>query len=87
MPLQIMQNLYPASWLYLTGHCYVRSMFVKHHFVAVVVCLFVVAVYYYYLLLLLLSFILIYFIIIIIVFNWYKLDCKFFAELYKFFQF
>ena len=30
MPLQIMQNLYPASWLYLTGHCYVRSMFVKH---------------------------------------------------------
>ena len=44
MPLQIMQNLYPASWLYLTGHCYVRSMFVKHHFVAVVVCLFVVAV-------------------------------------------
>ena len=48
MPLQIMQNLYPASWLYLTGHCYVRSMFVKHHFVAVVVCLFVVAVFYYY---------------------------------------
>ena len=45
MPLQIMQNLYPASWLYLTGHCYVRSMFVKHHFVAVVVCLFVVAVF------------------------------------------
>ena len=44
MPLQIMQNLYPASWLYLTGHCYVRSMFVKHHFDAVVVCLFVVAV-------------------------------------------
>ena len=44
MPLQIMQNLYPASWLYLTGHCYVRSMFIKHHFVAVVVCLFVVAV-------------------------------------------
>ena len=34
-----MQNLYPESWLYLTGHCYVRSMFVKHHFVAVVVCL------------------------------------------------
>ena len=47
-PLQIMQNLYPESWLYLTGHCYVRSMFVKHHFVAVFVCLFVVAVYYYY---------------------------------------
>ena len=43
-----MQNLYPESWLYLTGHCYVRSMFVKHHFVAVVVCLFVVAVFYYY---------------------------------------
>ena len=64
MPLQIMQNLYPASWLYLTGHCYVRSMFVKHHFVSLVVCLFAVAVvvvvavfyyyhYYYYLLLLL----------------------------------
>ena len=61
MPLQIMQNLYPESWLYLIGHCYVRSMFVKHHFVAAVVCLFVVAV------LLLLLFI--YFIIIIIIFN------------------
>ena len=48
MPLQIMQNLYPESWLYLTGHCYVRSMFVKHHFVALFVCLFVVAVFYYY---------------------------------------
>ena len=50
MPLQIMQNLYPESWLYLIGHCYVRSMFVKHHFVAVVVCLLVAAVssYYYY---------------------------------------
>ena len=88
MPLEIMENLYPASWLYLNGHCYVRSMFVKHHFVAIVVCLFVFAVfyyyyYYYYLLLLLLLFI--YFIIII--FNWYKLDCKFFAELCKFFQF
>ena len=45
MPLEIMQNLYPESWLYLTGHCYVRSMFVKHHFVAVVVCLFFVAVF------------------------------------------
>ena len=84
MPLQIMQNLYPASWLYLTGHCYDRSMFVKHHFVAVVVCLFVVAVavvavllyyyyyYYYYYLLLLFLFI---------------TDGKFFAELCKFFQF
>ena len=92
MALQIMQNLYPESWLYLTGHCYVRSMFAKHHFVAVVVCLFVAAVYYYYysyycyyyyyLLLLLL---LIYFIIIII-FNWYKLDCKFLAELCRFFS-
>ena len=48
MPQQIMQNLYPASWLYLTGHCHVRSMFVKHHFVSLVVCLFVVAVFYYY---------------------------------------
>ena len=47
MPLQIMQNLYLASWLYLTGHCYARSMFDKHHFVAVVVCLFVAAVIYY----------------------------------------
>ena len=81
-PLQIMQNLYPESWLYLTGHCYVRSMFVKHHFVAVFVCLFVVAVYYYYYLLLLLF---IYFIIMII-FNCHKLDCKFFAELCKFFS-
>ena len=86
MPLQIMQNLYPASWLYLTGHCYVRSMFVKHHFVAVVVCLFVVAVFYYYYYYLLLLLLFIYF-IIIIVFNWYKLDCKFFAELCKFFLF
>ena len=86
MPLEIMQNLYPASSLYLTGHCYVRSMFVKHNFVSRVVCLFVVAVYYYYYyyyyychylsILLLLSF-----------FNWYKLDWKFFAELCKFFQF
>ena len=31
MPLQIMQNLYPASWLYLTGHCYDRSMFVYYY--------------------------------------------------------
>ena len=45
MPLQIMQNLYPASWLYLTDHCYVRSIFDKRHFVAVGVCLFVVAVF------------------------------------------
>ena len=89
MPLQIIQNLYPESWLNLTGHCYVRSMFVKHHFVAVVFCLFGIAVfyyyyYYYYYLLLLLLFI---YFIIIIIFNWYKLDCKFFAELCKFFQF
>ena len=99
MPLQIMQNLYTESWLYLTGHCLLnmfikqclnnKSMFVKHHFVAVVVCLFVVGVsssyyyyhYYYYLLLLLLF---IYFIILVI-FNWYKLDYKFFAELCNFF--
>ena len=58
MPLQIMQNLYPESWLYLTGHCYVRSMFVKHHFVAVVVCLlllfFIIIIYCYYLFILLL---------------------------------
>ena len=89
MPLEIMENLYPASWLYLNGHCYVRSMFVKHYFVSLVVCLFVitvvvVAVYYYYYLLLLLLFI---YFFIIIIFNWYKLDCKFFAELCKFFQF
>ena len=73
MPLQIMQNLYPASWLYLTGHCYVRSMFVKHHFVSLVVCLFVVAVfcylyyYYYYYLLLFIYFIIVIIIIIIII--------------------
>ena len=87
MPLEIMENLYPVSWLYVTGHCYVRSMFVKHHFVSLVVCLFVVAVfcyYYYYYYSLLLLFI---YFIIIIIFNWYKLDCKFFAELCKFFQF
>ena len=94
MPLQIMQNLYTESWLYLTGHCLLnmfikqclnnKSMFVKHHFVAVVVCLFVVAVFYYYHYYLLLLLLFIYFIIIIII-NWYKLDCKFFAELCKFF--
>ena len=98
MSLKIMQNLYLASWLHLTGHCYVRSMFVKHDFVAVVVCLFVVTVvivavyyyyyyyycYYYYYYYLLLSFI---YFTIIIIFNWYKLDCKFFAELWKFVQF
>ena len=47
--MEIMQNINQASWFYLTGHCYVRSMFVTHHFfcycsVAVVVCSFVVAV-------------------------------------------
>ena len=31
MPLQIMQNIYSASWFYLIGHYYVRSMFVQHH--------------------------------------------------------
>ena len=72
-----------------------RSIFVKHHFVAVVVCLFAVAV------VVVAVFIIIIIIIIIIViiittiylfifllfFNWYKLDCKFVAELCKFFQF
>ena len=48
--MEIMQNINQASWFYLTGHCYVRSMFVTHHFfcycsVAVVVCSFVVAVF------------------------------------------
>ena len=81
MPLQIIQNLYSASWLYLTGHCYVRSMFVKHHFVGVVVQL-LFTIYYYYLLL----FLSIYF-IIITTFNWNQLDCNFLAELCKSFQF
>ena len=85
MPLQIMQNLYPESWLYLTGHCYIRSMFVKHHFVAIVVCLFFCL-----LLLLLLSLLLLLllllFIYFIIIFIWYKLDCNFFAELCKLFS-
>ena len=79
MPLQIIQNIYPASGFYLTGHCYVRLMFVKYPFFifccgccSVVVCLFVAAVVYY-------------IIIIIIISNWYKLDCKVFAELCKFF--
>ena len=70
MPLQIMQTLYPASWLYLTDHCCVRSMFVKQHFVAVLVCLFVVTVvvvavfyYYYYYLLLLFIYVIIIFLI------------------------
>ena len=45
-----MQNLYPEKWLYLTGHCYVRS-----DFVAVVVCLLllffiiIITIYCYYL--------------------------------------
>ena len=60
-------------------------MFVKHHFVAVVVCLFVAAVFYYYYYLLLLLLFIIIIIIIIIIFNWYKLDSKFFAELCNFF--
>ena len=94
MPLQIMKNLYPESWLYLTGHCYVRSMFVKHHFVAEFFCLFVVPVfyyyhyyyyYYYYLLLLLLFICFIIIIIIIIIINWYKLDCKFLQSYVNFF--
>ena len=59
MPLQIMQNLYTESWLYLTGHC-LLNMFIKQ-------CLVAVFYYYHYYLLLLLLFI--YFIIIIII-NW-----------------
>ena len=82
-----MQHLYPASWLYLTDHCCIRSMFVKHHFVAIVVCLFIVAVFYYYYIIIIIIIIAIIYYIIIIIFNWYKLDCKFFAELCKFFQF
>ena len=78
MPLQIMQNMYSASSFCMTGHCYVRSVFVKHHFfkkkfldiVAVVACLFVVAVI-----------AVPVFIIIIIIyyycFNSYKLGCNF----------
>ena len=76
MSLQIMQNLYPESSLYLTGHCYIRSMFVKHHFVAVVVCLF------FFIIIIIIIIVIIYFIIFI----WYKLDCNFFAELCKFFS-
>ena len=69
MPLQIMQNLYPASWLYLTGHCHVRSMFVKHHFVSLV-CLFVVAVVVV-AVFLLLSLLLLFIIVIIYLFYYY----------------
>ena len=73
-----MQNIYPASWFYLTK-IVVRLVFVKHHFseffvvVAVVVCLFVVAI------------VVVAFSLLLLFFNWYKLDCKFFAELWKFF--
>ena len=28
-----MQNIYPANWFYLTGNCYVRSIFVKHVYI------------------------------------------------------
>ena len=64
MTLQIMQNIYPASWFYLTWRCYVRSMFVKHLFVvAVVVCLFCFCFLFF---------------LFVCSFNWYKLDCKLF---------
>ena len=87
MPLQIMKNIYPSNWFYLTRYYYVWSMSVKHLFlfflkkkeivaVAVVVCLFVVAF-------LLLMFFLLYHYYYF--FNWYKLDSKFFAELCKVF--
>ena len=100
--MEIMQNINQASWFYLTGHCYVRSMFVTHHFfcycsVAVVVCSFVVAVVVVVAVFITIIIIIIIVIIIIITtiylfifllfFNWYKLDCKFVAELCKFFQF
>ena len=65
-----MQNIYPASWLYLTGHCYVRSIFAKHHFVPLVVCLFFDAVFYcyhyYYIVIIIII------IIIIIIYLFYK---------------
>ena len=66
MTLQIMQNLYPVSLLSLTDHSYVRSMFVKHHFVAVfllvvpvfniiiIIIITIIIHYWYYLLILLL---------------------------------
>ena len=99
--MEIMQNINQASWFYLTGHCYVRSMFVTHHFfcycsVAVVVCSFVVAVVVVAVFIIIIIIIIIIIVIIIttiylfiflLFFNWYKLDCKFVAELCKFFQF
>ena len=97
-----MQNIYPASWLHLTGHCYVRSKFVQHHLASLFVCLFVVAVVVVTVFLIIIIVIIIVIIIIIIIIiiiyfcynlfillllflNWYKLDCKSFAELCKFF--
>ena len=92
--MEIMQNINQASWFYLTGHCYVRSMFVTHHFfcycsVAVVVCSFVVAVFIIIIIIIIIVIIIttIYLFIFLLFFNWYKLDCKFVAELCKFFQF
>ena len=84
MPLQIMGNIYPASWFYLSGHCYVRSMFVKRQFlnfflaavVAVVVGLFAFVVV-----------IVIYLLLLLLFFNWYQLDCNFLQSYVNFFQF
>ena len=77
MFLQILQNIYPASLFYFTRHCYVRSIFVKHHFyknlfvvVAIVFCLFVVTVA--------VVFVLFFYFYYYYIFNWYKLNCKFF---------
>ena len=81
MPLHIMQNIYPASWFYLTGYRYVRSMPVKHHLkkivvVAVVVCLFVCCCCCCFTVFFILS-------LSLYCFDWYKLYCKYFAELCK----
>ena len=40
MPLQIMQNVNQVSWFYLTGYCYVSSMFVKCHLFEILFYLF-----------------------------------------------
>ena len=68
MPLQIMQKLYPESWLYLTGHCYVRSMSVKHHFVAIFVCLLLLFIIIIIIIIIIITIIIIFIIIIIIIY-------------------
>ena len=63
-----MQNIYSASSFYLTGHCYVRSMFVKHHFRCSSCLLVCCSCFFVFFLLLLLLFILLLLLLILLFF-------------------